>query len=58
MATLQLPEKPSNATEIGAMVGAAIRPHTQESHAPQTGKNRELLNCTAPRTRTRRPVST
>ena len=28
VATLPLPEKPSNETEIGAMVGAAIRPHT------------------------------
>jgi len=47
VANLPLPEKPSNATEIGAMVGAAIRPHTRESHAPQNGEDSDTLTVPA-----------
>ena len=38
VATRPFPEKSSRATEIGAIVGAAIRPLRAESHAPQNGK--------------------
>jgi hypothetical protein len=46
VATLPVPEKPSSTTEIGAMPGDAIIPHTSAiARTTTAGKKKSLINC-------------